>query len=178
MQVSQLPYKGQANSGAPHCIFSFIKFGFHVDQVRRRNATALVKDFQVTVADGNGLQLEAQSSGDVLEAGIEVLEWQDSEPQPDGDGGSQADADGGSQTDADGGSQTDADGGPQADGDIGADPGDNNLADANHDAGTGTDEETIVSGGCAGCSSTSAGRGYLVLLLGLGMLIIRRNYCA
>ncbi|MBW1807635.1 MAG: hypothetical protein JRJ87_05525 [Deltaproteobacteria bacterium] len=132
---------------------------------------ALVKDFQVTVADGNGLQLQAQSSSDVFEAGIEILVWQDSEPQPDGDGSPGADADGGPQPDADGSPQTDSDSGADDAGDI-------NVADANHDAGTDPDEETTVSGGCAGCSSTPAGRGCLVWLLVLGLLIFRSRFDA
>ncbi|HUU00985.1 MAG TPA: malectin domain-containing carbohydrate-binding protein [Myxococcota bacterium] len=141
---------------------------------------ALVKDFQVTVADGNGLQIEAQSDADVFEAGIEVTEWVDEEPQPDGDGSVQpdgdgntpADADGGQQIDADGGQQADDDAGPQADADSGTlDGADGNITDADQGAQADSDEEIVVSGGCAGCSSSSTSRGGLIFLLLLGLLV-------
>lgn len=35
---------------------------------------ALVREFAVTVSDGNGLQIESTSGGDVFEAGIEIIE--------------------------------------------------------------------------------------------------------
>ncbi|HUU03768.1 MAG TPA: malectin domain-containing carbohydrate-binding protein [Myxococcota bacterium] len=119
---------------------------------------ALVKDFQVTVADGNGLQLEAQSAEDVFEAGIEIMDWVDEEPQADGDGGNQDDG------------ANDA-GGDLADG--ANDGADDNLADAGNDARIDSDEKITVSGGCAGCSTSTAGNCGLLFVLLLGLLVKR-----
>ncbi len=95
--------------------------------------------------------------------------------QGDGDGGLQADADGGQQIDADGGQQADEDAGPQADADSGeTDGADGNITDADQGAQADTDEEIAVSGGCAGCSSTSTGNIFPLLLL-LPYMITRRR---
>jgi len=114
---------------------------------------ALVLDFRVAVSDGDGLQLDAQSSGDVFEAGIEVLQWTEDEPRPDGDGGS-VDGDGGGPADEAGdGGQQDGGGG---------------------DSGSGDDAGTVVSGGCSACSAAAPGGCWSLLLLA-GLLLLGRR---
>ncbi|MBW1873361.1 MAG: hypothetical protein JRJ19_14930, partial [Deltaproteobacteria bacterium] len=121
---------------------------------------ALVKDFQVTISDGDGMQILAESDGDVFEAGLEILATVVEEPQPDGDGGQPQDGgpDGGDLPAAD----TTGDGG-----------GDLPAADTNGDEG---DQEIVVSGGCSGCASMQPSDS-LVGLLGLVFLlgVLRRR---
>jgi len=105
------------------------------------------------VSDGDGLQLDAQSSGDVFEAGIEVLQWTEDEPRPDGDGGS-VDGDGGGPADEAGdGGQQDGGGG---------------------DSGSGDGAGTVVSGGCSACSAAAPGGCWSLLLLA-GLLLLGRR---
>ncbi|MBW2703887.1 MAG: PD40 domain-containing protein [Deltaproteobacteria bacterium] len=131
---------------------------------------ALVKDFPITVTDGDGIQIQAEGTGDVFEAGIEVLTRTVEDP----DGGSLPDGDGGSLPDGDGGSSTDGDAAIQEDGAGG----DEQLLDAGDpptDAGQLTDEDEIVMSGGCGCASTQDFP-LLTLLLGLALLAHRRLF--
>jgi hypothetical protein len=112
---------------------------------------ALVLDFEVTVTGGDGMLVEAQSTGDVFECGLEILPPAVEEPGQDGGG------DDGGQAGDDAGGQPDA--GDEAE-DASIPP-----ADA--------DEEIVIEGGCSGCS-TSTGRPAL-LLLPLLVLLRRRR---
>ncbi len=105
---------------------------------------ALVKDFPVTVTGGDGLLIEAQSDGDVFEAGLEILLPAVEEPGPDGDGGPAGD-DGPRPDAGDEGLQPDA-------GDAGPTP-----ADA--------EEEIVITGGCSGCGTAAPDGLFLLILL-------------
>jgi Tol biopolymer transport system component len=107
---------------------------------------ALVKDFAVTVTGGDGMLVEAQSTGDVFECGLEILPPAVDEPGQDGGGGDDA----GTQPDA-GDEQTDTSIPP---------------ADA--------DEEIVVEGGCSGCT-TATSHPAALLLLPLLVLLRRRR---
>ena len=112
---------------------------------------ALVKDFEVTVTGGDGMLVEAQSDGDVFEAGLEILPPAVEEPGQDGggdDGGQQPDTD--ADTDADTDTKGDDAGQPPTDG----------------------DEEIVVEGGCSGCSTTRSPLSLFLLPL---LVLLRRR---
>jgi uncharacterized protein (TIGR03382 family) len=109
---------------------------------------ALVKDFTVSVTDGDGMQVEAQSDGDVFEAGLEILPVVEEEPGPDGDGGTGGD---------DAGVQADA--GDEEE-DAGAQPDDAN-------------EKIVIEGGCSGCNTSSSN--WPALMPVLMFVLLRRG---
>ncbi len=135
---------------------------------------ALVKEFDITVSDGDGMQIEASSDGDVFEAGIEIFHWQDEQTTDGGDGGQQ-DAgmqDAGTTTDVDaqdGSVQDDGAGDPGVD-----DGGDTTQGDLGSESSPG-ESELVVSGGCAGCSSAPAS-GIRALFLLLCFLLVRHRW--
>jgi uncharacterized protein (TIGR03382 family) len=113
---------------------------------------ALVRDFTVSVTDGDGMQVEAQSDGDVFEAGLEILPVVEEEPGPDGDGGTGGD---------DAGVQADA--GDEEE-DAGAQPDDAN-------------EKIVIEGGCSGCNTSSSNWPALMPVLMFVLLRRRRRPC-
>ena len=123
---------------------------------------ALVKDFLVEVEDGDGLQLEAQSDGDVFEAGIEILPWQQEEPWPDEEIVYSEPQD---YPDEETVYSEPQDYPPDADGGI--EDGSDQAAEDSVDPRCEEEPEELVSGSCAACSSASDGNiwGFLVLLL-------------
>jgi hypothetical protein len=113
--------------------------GFDVTSKAGGVNRAWVESFDVTVSDGNGLQIEATSpTGDVFEAGLEIDAVKIEPPPPVSDAGTGGD-------------------GPLSD--AGLEP------ESDAETGHGLDDDADLTGGCALELELGSGRGSVLLLL-------------